>query len=609
MNKDGMLSENALVPRRPSRVELLEKTSATFVSWSDISGTKPKLQDIVDRLRNYGLSMLLGELARIMMTLERREVPADSTRANRDMRILAGLVGQEIGEEIQSRVAAREAVEHEPVTNRVFFHPRQILTAMKLGLLYVDDLAAHGPSDRRGLLDALLMVNDILDERIEHDDFSTTEGKQRAAVWEFAQAIFNTANRDPQSHARALHWFLEPQQSDASRTRFDIRMGLKRATGLAPLDVYTALMALNADPLTRTHGDLVEGRVLHNPRTYLTGLRGMDEAMRESWYRLSTATIDDLQSRVRKRYATEIQHFDFFEFELTPLVETGGGVLCLSSTFLNHLGTSGLYHRMLSRDVFSASERQAFQGELGPVVERYVVDGIKRMSGSRCIDEAAMLAFVREGQKVPDAVVVFGSTAIVFEVKAARTMLSARHGEGFEALVATWRKAIERAAGQIAAFAALVRANTLSAIGLGADDIKRIYPVVVTYDHIALPHTYEQVCAPLIATTALGDELASGFVKRPCYMTVKDVEILESLVENGHGLVNILYNLISVPGPAVPPLWQYIASTKGLDVQTFSKWHRSEYERLHAMVKARLMELGLGPDDTPASEGTTIAGK
>ncbi|MCC6243016.1 MAG: hypothetical protein IT353_09260 [Gemmatimonadaceae bacterium] len=565
------------------------------VGWGAMMGSPASIEAINSRLRRYGLGRVLRELSRLNIALEHRSPRhEDGSLEDQQDFVLAGLVGPEHTAALR-RHATERLKDPTPSPDRlVFIHERQVLTAMKMALLCIGaDAPADERTDMEPLLEALLMINDIIDARFENLDTLTPDGREQFAGYEFALAQFHARTITVSERPRAFHQFVEIPSGILKQSDFDVAAELTRATGLAPFDVFVAIHSIQTLWLAMTEDELIAGEVAMDPDRFFSTLTALDPAERAKWIALVATDLADLQARVRAKYANDLRHFDFLEFEKSPVVMIDGRLWCLSVPLLSYLGTDGLYHRLCETRHFTSAQQQLFRTSHGKLVEAYAVAGLKRMFGARCIPEATLKALPSlRNRKVCEAVIDCGDSLLLVDVKASRVPLPARHADGPAALLQAWRPPIERAASQMESLATSVRQDLLAPLGISASRILRIYPVLIVTDHVALPQTRARIEQQIIAHHPLGTSVARGEVERLITLSLPELEHLESAIDAGHDVVSLLQGLNNMPPHAGMNMSRHLTTLEPPIGRTPS-WHMGEYERISALVVARLRALGM----------------
>jgi len=573
----------------------------TTVGWTEIASAKPTLDDIRARISLYSVEYALASISRMVLALERRPVSgAGASFQEQQDFVLHGLLGPEIAAALRERVRRVRGDSIHQRERDVYVHERQLLTAAKMALVWIDVDSAVSYEDPTPLLEALLMINDILDRRFEDVDASKPSGRRVMASYEFALSLFMRSEGTAADDVRAFHQIISPPQLSQGADDFGVPDALSRATGLSAIDVVAAIRAIRADWATKSDEDVAAGRVFQDRSRYLLPLVHLDPATRHLWYSLAVAELPKLQERVRLRYAEDWQHFNFLEFELSPIVAIGDRLWCLSLRYLAQLGTDSLYHRILSSEHLTEREREHFQTTNGKIVESFAVQSITRMFGKRTITEELLKTHSRSraGQKYCDAVVDYGDSIVLFEIKGTRVSLLARSATSVDAFLDAWKRPLLRSISQFIGTADLIRSDGLKALGIEATRIRKIYPVVVLADHEAPPATYSRIEKDILISTDFPSRVKRGQLERLTILNVRDLERLEHASEDGSSFLEVVREAHATSPDFVPPIATVLANGRLAVRNGLSSWMRSEFDRISTLYRTRLLELGLQSGDS-----------
>lgn len=227
--------------------------------------------------------------------------------------------------------------------------------------------------------------------------------------------------------------------------------------------------------------------------------------------------------------------YDLVPLEAHPLVQIGDHLFCPSVLLMKRRMTTGLHHILLNR----VDDKELYLNYMGEVFEDYLTDILRSTfggSGGRLLTEDEM-ATVAPGASVCDAVVDYGDSVLLLEVKARRANLGVRVWGDLKELDAMLEHVFIRSARQIDSVIDLIRRGGLSELDIHPGRILSYVPVSITLDSIPMnPRTYRRL------ETRLAEEgvLQSHSTVSLQILSAADIEALEMAVQEGYSARDLL---------------------------------------------------------------------
>ncbi len=585
---------------------------ATTVGWAELFGSAASQGDLIDRIRRYSLREITILTARVCLLLE---VGARHLRARGDFRgrpeallhatqdlLLQSFLGREAATQLWEHVRSVRGSKYK--AGRVaFFQERQALNLLKLALIVTEHDAPDSGEGSVPFLEALLMLHDALDPNMSGMDTTTGDGRERWELYMFAASSYYNGRHDLHDQVRAHYLYIEPPAAVAARNGVvDLPAMLERATGLPSVTAWNAIFGVYAAWGSGNLEQLIGGAVTESRSRFFATLSGVTAEERDRWFSLTTIDVRELQQRVRDRYSLEDPHyFDVLVFEQTPVIMFDDTLICVSLRLLKLLGTVGLQHRFLD-PCFSKDEREAFLVTRGYAVEQYVLDLLERAFGPRLVGERR-LRELAVGRKVCEAIAIYADAAILFEVKAIHPTLGARHGEDYDSLRRSWERHTQNAADQLESTISLLKHGALREAGLDPDRIRRVYPIVVTFESPMSVPVYRAVRDIDLKGHPLMERIASRAAAPLTLMDIYDIEMLEVALEHGAEALSLLQEKTAHPEHVELPFDDYLRLRGEPYVGRHSHWHAERFQSISDDRRQFFRERGL-PTDAATGQGT-----
>ena len=586
---------------------------AATLSWKEVSGQKGTLAEIADRLRQYSLAQVLWMVSRISLALDADTEKRGSRfpaigRVGNDIvghfQIARRLLGPEGARNLFRKFRAVAGPRVDPRRHAIF-HERQLLNAMKLACLVVEPDAPESERSTEPFVEALLMLNDVLDDAIENADHKSEAGRQAMELYLAANMLFNQSNHPLHDFVRAHYLYVENHKELVGKGIVEMPVLLEQATGLDATTTWNALFALTVGFL-RDMPDVDAGKIATNRQQYLAGLTALPEKERDQWFALGSRSLHKLQQAVRENFTLEDPaFFDVLEFEKTPLIEVGDAVFCVSMPLLWRLATASIWHRILDEKVFPDKNfRRDILKTRGMIVERYATDILSRTFGEpRFVPERELKRFAtKQHQKVCDAVIVYSDAVILFESKAVTPLLDTRHGLDYENYRRKWNETVTAAASQIESTLRLIREGLFEPLGISASIGPDVFPVVSTFELPLNYMTYEVIRDVDLANHPLSQHMASGEVRHIQFLEIEDLELWEVAAERGRSIVELLRRKTSDPRLAEISFTQFLDLSGETFQHGHSSWHVDRYKALTRETREYLRSRGLPFEEDPVAQ-------
>lgn len=150
----------------------------------------------------------------------------------------------------------------------------------------------------------------------------------------------------------------------------------------------------------------------------------------------------------------------------------------------------------------------------------------------------------RDQREAADGWIIYPGSAIVIEAKSARFTLDTRLSGRLGSFERTFRDSILKGAQQLDRVINDFRAGAFTVAGLGPDQLRVLFPVLVTLDYVPLGHPLTEYVRNTIGEAGL---LRQPTVRPLVLVPVKDVEHIEGIVSTGASLADLLQEYIDHP--------------------------------------------------------------
>jgi hypothetical protein len=522
------------VPRRYSQVATA-RTDFTIVTlgYRDLFGASRTLDDVVALLSRSsleGLCQLVGRIDAALYAGASELAPWDTQVAI--VRRLYDARSKEILE-----LALRAKRKDRSIERVALFHERQLLNLLKIAFLVLP-VDNSSNLDASAAADALLILNDLLDQPLGND--AEPDYVDRLELFIFANTVFNQEPDAVHELVRSYEFYVSPRPEILGHPMaVDIPSLLKRATKADPQTLWRILFVLFGYWFSLDIKDLDEGTHVRRLDWFASMSRVTPEDS-ERFFHMAGRSAADFQAAIKGAYnLNDLQLFDVVEFAKTPLVFFQDRVVCTSIHLLRSAAGPGLQHRFLDQHIFSPGERKRFLDFRGVLYSDYVCRLLRRVFGTRLVDDAALdAAFADESHC--DAIVDYGDAALLFEIKAVLVPLAVSAGRDLATYQAFMAEAIPRAATQLYATIELIEAGRLATLGLRPERLQRYYPLIVTLHLPSNPLTYRRRIEEGLSIHPLMQPHARFSVAPLQLLDVHDVEAIESVANRGRSLRDLL---------------------------------------------------------------------
>ena len=509
-----------------------------WVSWSDLYGPAPTYDDVVARLRPYGLEMVLATLAAISRRISMpgadgvlksqadiiTRVFHDPARLDRDI--------------TDWRTSIADPDLGAPPIVKVF-HELQVVTAAKIALLSVPPARANGPSSLQAFGEALLMVNDLIDLHTRSDELP--QGiRERAELDSWVSCVvpnrlFHGGGNLRHALARSYDLYLTDRPHLRSKTGYvNLPDLFEQITGVPPDLAWVAMFGALAN--TKTD----RPKALLTADTFLEALNLSSDEER-AVFALFAARADALRQKLVRSGcgADDLRVFDPLPFGETPVVVHDGTAYCPSVAFLHRKMTRGLFHIFLS-GFEDRKQSGRFLDYMGPVFEDYIDTLLRRVfpkESGRYIGPDFLDSASLPGSKKCDGLIVYEDSVVLIEAKATLLHLPVWRDGDIGALSGKIDDIIGDSAEQFGGTIRLIEEGHLKERGVEPSRIESYLPLVVTLE--TMPNDF-MVYGLVEQRTRRQVMLESPKAKPVQWADVGDVETLETLLADGIRLHDIL---------------------------------------------------------------------
>ena len=506
------------------------------VSWSDLRGSFPTYDDVVARLRPYGLEVVLATLGAIS---SRISMPWDQDVIEAQRELISRVFDDpgQLGNDIEAWRAVNADSEFRSLP--IVFHELQVVTVTKIALLEVPPASANGPHTLQAFGEALLMVNDLIGVYTKSHELTPRVGERadllRWVRYVVPNRLFHNGGNFKHAIARAHDLYLTDRQHLRGEADYlDLPALFERITDVAPALASVAMFGA----LERTETD--DPKVLLKVDTFLEALNLHPDEER-AVFALFSERADVLREELMSGGCgvDDLRIFDPLPLGDTPVVVHDGRAYCPSVAFLHRRMTRGLFHFFLA-GLRDRRESGRFLRYMGRVFEDYIDSllcrvfprGSGRYLGPECLNDPALL-----GSKKCDAVIVYEDSVVLIEAKATLMHLPVWRDGDIEALSGKVDDIFGDAATQFAGTIRLIEEGHLKGKGVDPSRIESYLPLVVTLE--TMPNdfmVYRLVEQRMRRQVALQDPKA----KPVQWADVGDAESLEALLTGGNSLHDIL---------------------------------------------------------------------
>ncbi|WP_419859978.1 hypothetical protein [Candidatus Palauibacter sp.] len=508
-----------------------------WVSWSNLYGSAPTYDEVVARLRPYGLESVLETLGAISGRISMPE-GGDPVKPQREIISWVFDDPRQLGKDIETWRTDIANAEFGVPTVKVF-HELQLVTAAKIALLKVPPTHPDGPSSLQGFGEALLMVTDLIDLHTQSHELagSILEDSDLARWIGFVvpNRLFHGGDNLRNALARSHDLYLTDRPHLRSKTAYiNLPEWFERITGVTPDLAWAAMFRVFAN--TRTAGP----QALLTADTFREELNLSSDEER-AVFALFAAHADTLREKLVGSGcgADNLRVFDPLPFGETPVVVHDGKAFCPSVAFLRRKMTRGWFHIFLT-GLEDKRERKRFLDYMGPVFEDYIDTLLRRVFpkvSARYVGPDFLDSPALHGSKKCDAVIVYEDSAVLIEVKATLLHLPVWRDGDISALSEKIDDIIGDSAEQFGGTIRLIEEGHLKEQGVDPSQIESYLPLVVTLE--TMPNDF--MVYRLIEQRTRRQAMLERRKARPIqWADVGDIESLETLLGAGHSLHDIL---------------------------------------------------------------------
>jgi len=578
-SREGFLFVPPTVPQLHGEMENMK----AYVTYSELTGREPTIEEFVERLQGIGLKSLMYNLSNLIQVLHNDGV--GNLELQRRLRNQA-LTPQ--------RLARLTTLEH--WDERIIFFPQQILFSVKMAILHSPDKEdSHSDGEfRNALLDVLLIASDLIGHLALSED--TEELEKTLLSHQVRDYLMNMVDQFRYMIPRASVLYLKlpfEEEMRAARDFTDLPSVFKDATGIALKDYIafgSAILGwfLDQSELRRSYKP---ERQSVNPKTFFSKAK-IDSAEVERLLEMLTHTYETANAKILERGGEPAKfNYDFLPFMEKPLYQVKEDVIVpLHLTYLESKFTNAIYWRIF--DHLQGEDRLKFTRFFGNLFETYVRRAIQRaipdnpLLARRVYPEFTYNTGAGD-RKSSDVVVIYENSAIFLEVTASRIRMETTALSGdLQAFDGDLDKIILQNSQQLTDRIRDFRDGLYSFDGITSREIHTIYPVIVTIH--SLPEStliWNYIREQLEKRNLLQED----GVEPLQLIDVEEMEILEAILQQGQSLLQVLQGRAADPERRNIGLKNYLIAKYQIGV---NEHLRAEFLEMGAYTKTLLFGHG-----------------
>jgi len=527
-----------LVPSDTSQQELDDHPGVQFIgaflTYEEMGGEPMDEAGIAERLAKISAYDCLQALGRISCMLHAGSLNSINTQL---------LIMRRLGwnEEVRNRI---ELVLRSSDTGpRPMFFPQQIVHLARLAVRHADDRPSDG-FDGGQLIDdfiaCLLGVTDILGG--DEDDLD--EHRVDSVVpWIVRQWTMNGRQDSVLLWTRYYDVLIRTWEQVATPEAFEAGKAFRRYTGIGLQDWLTVGFGLYIRFLNYGQGPSDDQS--SDDEYYLQPSAWFSKsAIGEDLWRPFLGRNAQTLAECRDALAAEDTQYGptlyrCQTFEQRPLLDFGDGRFTpLALDSLERRATEGMFFELADGSQKAGLPREHFTAPFGAVFEEFIQRAFERMLpplGTSRVHRPQ--TYIRKGLKVesPDAALDLGDAVAFVEVTARRPQVATLTRGDFTTFQDDLEKGVLRKAKQLSLNIDAYRTGTLAFAVLRYVDGQEIWPLLITVEGFPTMPPIPQVIAK-----AVNDQDWPKGVPPPGILGADDVAILESLLEAGFSLLELL---------------------------------------------------------------------
>jgi hypothetical protein len=208
--------------------------------------------------------------------------------------------------------------------------------------------------------------------------------------------------------------------------------------------------------------------------------------------------------------------------------------------FLERKFASGLHHIVL--DALPEAQRLRYFAFFGKVFEQYVQRVCEQTFGRDRFVHG--FKYGQDQREAADGWIVYPDAAIIVEAKSARLGLDTRLSGRLGSFERTLRDTILRGAQQLSRVIDDFRNDRFRVVGQGPDQLRVIYPVLVTLEYVPLEHFLADYVRRLLEGSGL---LRQPNVRPLVLLPIKEVEQIEGVISTGASFAALIQEYVDHP--------------------------------------------------------------
>jgi len=514
------------------------------MTYRTIHGTVPDWDQVICRINKYSLKQLLTVASVLTGALFGKRLSDISVQ-----QILCHEFFGSDADRVWSRAqdSFNRATTNFKYHHLIMFNHSQIMALVKLAFLHRPISDSSGQSSLLELGEALLMLNDLLDEDAAQGmPKGSPEYKASMLRFLIANHFSNYSYAMVPSLARAYDLFL----TDRSHLRHEhhyvnLPELVHELTGLHPQELWPRAYlllrtwaAMDSEPLSNTPTAAI------SRDQFFSGFDFANDDMNRFWDHLAIKA-EDLQKTIADEYSTDFKPFHDLVLARQPLIELDGDLYCVSANHLCQKLSESLYHTLVDeKKIPDKKRRGSIRTYLGNVFEDYVISLLRRIYPDSSLaprivrpDKLKHDLGLKDAPELCDLAIICPTRVILIEQKTSIMPVDARTGLDVDSVLNYIDTRIIKAASQLHSTINMIEAGKFREHGLDPTWIKRYIPLFLTLEHsISSPFIDRRVRQELRNEGILQSQKTEQLQ----LIDIGEIEWLEAAVNKGQAIDDLL---------------------------------------------------------------------
>jgi len=535
-----------------SSTEKIDRHDLKFIlvhiCYSDLFGHKANLSDVVKKIRCYNIAQILNAATMISVALEKYGY--DEIIKGQNV-ICRGLFGSEYNKIITAVNNWLSERKEKSVDSFVLYHELQVVNLVKIALLNLPLLSTKRTDSLVPLGEALLMVNDLLNEDYEFllkekdsDHEITMKNWNRYFT---VNGYFHRSDNFQHALARSFNLYLTDHYKLRNESSYiDFPNLIEELTSIPADLLWTVLFSFSA------HWQTIKKNEIHNTpgainlKSYFTKNLKVSKEESDLFFSLVAENYEILSQKLIESFASDggLNAYNILPFEDKPLIIYEDNVYCPCLTLLMRKITDGLHYLFLNL-IESKSKRDQYLTFMGKVFEAYVDELFTRIYPSlseRYVDGITLKAKAPENVKTCDGLLIYPETLIMIETKASLMPLKVRINADWKVYTKKIDEIFLTGSKQIDQTISLIEAGLYKNIGLIPSQIKCYVPIIVTLEPTSLNPIFFKYLDDVLNRDFT---LSKANIKPFQIIDISNLEFFEVLSEGGINICELLIEKVS----------------------------------------------------------------